>query len=201
MDAWAKKQGGWLENIAHGRWRVLRPDIPAHWLRELKELEVRARGLRQEIESIERPKKGTRRPPDELRKERLRLAQVKDELSRTERAASAALETEVAVEAALAAWRSVMRCPVCGDEDIASDIRARTFWCTCRSCHSNWGTRWCKACETGIAAILPFSTQWADWLRRGKPASLLAGSDLLALPTLGDGDKVLFQCRNCGNSS
>lgn len=201
MDAWAKKQGGWLENIAHGRWRVLRPDIPAHWLREFKELEVRARGLRQEIESIERPKKGTRRPPDELRKERLRLAQVKDELSRTERAASAASETEVAVEAALAAWRSVMRCPVCGDEDIASDIRARTFWCTCRSCHSNWGTRWCKACETGIAAILPFSTQWADWLRQGKPASLLAGSDLLALPTLGEGDKVLFQCRNCGNSS
>ncbi len=201
MDAWAKKQGAWLENCGSGRWRVLRSDISAHWLRELKEPEAKAHELRQEIERSERSKKGPRRPPDELRKERLRLVQAKEELIRTERAASAALEAELAVEGARAAWRSVMRCPVCGDEDIAIDIRARTFWCTCRSCHSEWGTRWCKACESGIAAILPYSTQWEVWLRQGKDPSLLAGSDLLAVPTLGDGDKVVFRCRGCGNSS
>lgn len=201
MEAWAKKQSAWLESAGLGHWRVLRPDIDGQSLRQLKEQEARTRELQQEIESIERPKKGPRRSPDVLRSERLRLVQAKEELNRTERIAAAAIEAERAIEDARAAWRSVMRCPVCGDDDIASDVRARTFWCTCRSCHSNWGTRWCKACDSSIAAILPFSTQWVDWLRQSKDPSLLAGSDLLAVPTLGDGDKVVFQCRKCGKSS
>lgn len=201
MDAWANQQAEWLTPTRSGEYRLTRPNIPGHRLRALEEARSHATMRRLELESAESAKKGPRRSPDDLRKERQRVVQLKEEVARADRLASAAAILEKALEDGRGAWQSILRCPVCDDEDVALEPREQTFWCRCQSCHSEWGTRWCKACEGSVPAILPYSTQWGRWLAEGRNPTRLAGSDLLAMPVLGEDRKIAYRCHRCGNPS
>lgn len=201
MEPWARQQTEWLARTPSGEWRMARPNVPAHCLKPLRDTYIQSQALKRELESIDSKKKGPRRSPDDLRKERQRVAQIKEELVATERAASAGEQTEIAIENGQKAWQSILRCPVCDDEEVALDTRARTFWCKCQSCHSEWGTRWCKTCDGDIPVILPYSTQWMTWLIQGKDPARLAGSDLLAMPVLGEDNRIAYRCHECGKPS
>lgn len=103
-------------------------------------------------------------------------------------------------------------CPVCGEQGIVEprpgklpDGADATWWATCVSCKSQWGTRPCTVCGTRYRALAPHlgqldpmtaarTTLAQDWPDK------VFGRDLWAQPC-STGQSGRFRCSTCGACS
>lgn len=141
-----------------------------------------------------------RRSAEDQKRDRARRTQLKEGIRETEGRVAECRDVATAVRAACGAWRDVQTCPVCGATDPRRDVRERTFWCECQECGAQWGTRQCGACRQTVAVVLPYSARWEAWLRQGRDAAVLAGSDLLSAPVLTESGRIEYRCAACGDT-
>ncbi len=113
-----------------------------------------------------------------------------------------ALET---LTAESSSYETLQRCPVCESSDATfearvDDLSRATWWCRCRACTSEYGTRPCCACKAMYPVLIADGTRRSAEEECDVPVDLdLAyGKDLWAEPDAARTRSDCFRCTECG---
>ncbi|HMV69927.1 MAG TPA: hypothetical protein PKA64_24010, partial [Myxococcota bacterium] len=211
-----------MARLLHG-WlcRAAAPDYPvAATLRALPEWPGRRDWLRHQGDHLVAFRAPTEREASEARSWAAGKARELDTLAQRAKAARQAFA--VAPREAVTAFQKfvdraadtlvgVDNCPVCGEQGLVEprpgkrpDGSDATWWATCMSCESQWGTRPCTGCGSRYRALVPQTGLDTGAAAKATPAQdwpdKVFGRDLWAQPC-SMGVIGQFRCLDCGGCS